>query len=187
MRDFFAKIRGSAFIFWCRVFRRNISIGKGLKIYKRLIISGNGKVLIGRNCLVDGIYGDNNQYVSIDTCSPDAVIAIGDNVQLYAARVSAKFQITIGNDVLVEESGIVDTDFHSIDRGRGKPYSENKDKCKVHIGSRVCVGARSYITKGLTIEDDVIIMPGSIVTMSVKSGSVICGNPAKPAAIFNNK
>lgn len=179
MIDFLARLRGKLFILTCRALGRKVSCGEGLKIYKRLSIEGAGAVQIGRNCSVHGIRGDRNQFVTIDTHSTDAKVTIGDNAKLYAARVSAKFEITIGNDVLIEESGVADTDFHSIDKGRGTP-DESKERCRVVIGHRVRIGSRSFIMKGVTIDDDVIIVPGSIVVKSVKSKAIICGNPAKP-------
>ncbi len=180
MRDIIAGIRGRLFILRCSFFRKNISIKEGLKIYKRLSIGGKGKVNIGQNCIVDGIRGDSSQHVTIDAYSPDAVITIGDNASLYAARIAAKFQVTIGDNVLIEESGITDTDFHSIDKGRGNPPDENMDKCQINIGNSVSIGARSIITKGVTIGDDAVIVPGSIVTTSVKSGLIVSGNPSRP-------
>ncbi len=179
MKDFIARIRGLLFIVICNIRRKNISIDGGLRIYKKLKISGNGRVLIGRNCLVDGIKGDDSQIVCIDTLNENAVINIGCNAHLYAARINARFNITIGDDVLIEEAGIIDTDFHSIDRNRGLPANENEKNCRVIIGNRVCIGARSVITKGSTIEDDVIVAPGAIVTKTIKSGQIVIGNPAK--------
>lgn len=183
MRDLIARARGALFCLWCKYFRRNLNVGEGLRIYKKLEIIGNGRVVIGKNCIINGIRGDNSQYVTIDTYNSEAVISIGDNAHLYAARIAAKFQVTIGNDVLIEESGITDTDFHSIDRSRGNPINENKDRCQVNIGNGVCIGARSFITKGVNIGDNVIIAPGSVVTTSAKSGSMVMGNPAKPVVI----
>lgn len=179
MIDFLALLRGKLFILTCRVLGLKVSAGEGLRIYKRLSIKGVGAVRIGRNCSVHGIRGDRSQFVSIYTHTPDAEVTIGDNAKLYAARISAKFEITLGNDVLIEESGVVDTDFHSIDKDRGTP-DEHRDRCRVVIGHRVCIGARSIITKGVTIDDDVVIVPGSVVVNSVKTGAIICGNPAKP-------
>jgi len=179
VKDLIALIRGKAFVLRCRYWKRTIQIDEGFKIYKKLKIEGPGKVYIGKNCIIDGIRGDESQYVSIDTHSSDAIISLGDNVSLYAARLSSRFQITIGDDVLIEESGIVDTDFHTLDKSRKLPASENKDKCQIIIGNRVCVGVKSVITKGVTIGDNVIIMPGSVVSMSVKSDNTVCGNPAK--------
>lgn len=179
MREFLARVRGLIFITMCKFTRKNVTIGSGLKIYKRLEISGKGRIIIGGNCMVCGISGDPSQYVCLETLSPNAVIRIGDNASLCAARIQAKFQIVIGNDVLIEEAGIMDTDFHSIAKDRGIPMNEKADKCQVTVGNRVCVGARSSILKGTTIGDDVIVAPGAIVTMSVKPGYMVAGNPAK--------
>ena len=48
------------------------------------------------------------------------------------------------------------------------------------VGNRVSIGARSFVTKGVTIEDDVLVLPGSVVTSLIKAGSCVGGNPAKP-------
>lgn len=180
MRDSIARLRGALFTFWCRYFRRNVKIQEGLRIYKKIKISGKGIVEIGKNCIIDGLVGDNAQYVSIDTHGPDAMIKIGDNVKLCAARISVRYLIVIGNDVLIEESGVIDTDFHSIERGREKPTDENREKCRVIIGDRVCIGPRSFVSKGVQIGEDVLAAPGSIITASIKPGVVIYGNPARP-------
>jgi acetyltransferase-like isoleucine patch superfamily enzyme len=180
MKDRLALLRGRVYTLWRRHFNTNITIGSGLRIYKKLHIYACGKVSIGNNCIVDGIIGDNSHYVCIDSYNPATVIRIGNNARLFAARIGAKYQIVIGDDVLIEESAIIDTDFHSIDKGRGDPLDENREKCNVSIGNRVSIGARSIIMKGVTIGDDVIISPGSVVSVSVKSGSIVCGNPARP-------
>ncbi len=182
MRDLIARLRGFLLTLMLRIFRKNIVIGDGLRIYKRFRMYGNGKVRIGKNCLIDGISGDTSQYVCLDTHTPEAMITIGDNARLYAARIAARYQIAVGNDVLIEEAGIVDTDFHSIKRSRENPVHENRATCSITIGNRVCIGARSFITKGVTIGDDVIIAPGSIVTNSIASGSFAFGNPARRQA-----
>lgn len=180
MNELLASIRGWVFTLKCKILYKNIQIGAGLKIFKRLDITGNGKIIIGNNCIVDGIKGDPNQYVCINTLSPDALIRIGNNASLYAARLSAQYQVVIGDDVLIEEASIMDTDFHSIDKERGLPTNENKEKCQILIGNRVSIGAKSIVSKGLTIGDDVTVVSGSIVTKSIKPGSVVVGNPARP-------
>jgi len=179
MRNRLARMRGYIFTLLCRLFRQNINIGKGLKIYKRLSIKGEGQTYLGNNCTIGGARGDSSQYVTIDTHNQDAVIRIGDNVSLYAARISAKYEIIVGNDVLIEQSGVLDTDFHSIDKSRKTPAGESKERCRIDIGDRVCIGARSFIMKGVKIGNDAIVVPGSLVNAQVKAGSVICGNPAK--------
>ena len=179
MRNRLARFRGYFFTQLCALFRQNVRIGKGLKIYKRLSIEGEGQTYLGNNCTIGGAKGDSAQYVTIDTHHRDAVIRIGDNTSLYAARISARYEIVIGNDVLIEESGVLDTDFHSIDRSRKAPAGETKERCRISIGDRVCIGTRSFIMKGAKIGNDVIIVPGSVVSTLVKPGSIVCGNPAK--------
>lgn len=178
MKNVIARIRGYLFILLCRYTNENISIGAGLKMYCKLEIRGEGKVTIGRNCVVSKVIGDNRHHVTIYTHSQKAVVSIGENALLFAARISSKFEITIGDDFLIEESGIVDTDFHSINLDRGEP-TESKEKCRVRIGNRVSIGARSQVCKGVVIGDDVLIYPGSVVNKGVPSGSIVCGNPAR--------
>jgi len=180
MRDQIARLRGAIYSLWYGYFRKNVSIGTGLRIYKKLRISGSGRVDIGRNFVVDGICGDRSQYVTLDVLHPDSVIRIGNNARFHAARISAKFKISIGDDVLIEESGVIDTDFHSIEKKRENSSDENAEKCSVSIGDRVSIGSRSFVTKGLTIGDDVIVAPGSVVATSVKACMRVCGNPARP-------
>jgi len=179
MRDFIALVRGKIFTLICKIFQKNTFIGSGLKIYKKLSVNGKGTVYIGKNCLIHGVRGDRSQYVCIDTGNNDAVIRIGDNASLNGARINSHFEIHIGENVLIEEAGINDTDFHTIDKSREIPSYEDKKKCRITIGNRVCIGSKSMILKGVTVKDDVIIGPGSIVNKSIKSGSYAYGNPVK--------
>ena len=40
------------------------------------------------------------------------------------------------------------------------------------VGDRVCIGARSFITRGVKIEDDVLAFPGRC-DLSIKAGSCV--------------
>lgn len=180
MRDTLAWLRGYIYRVTCRLFRRNIEIGPGLRIYKRLSIVGTGKVILGKNCLIGEALGDRSQFVTLYTHDESAIIRIGDGAALYAARVSSKYEISIGDDVLIEQSGLLDTDFHSIERSRKNPEDETRERCRIVVGDRVSIGARSFVTKGVKIEDDVLVIPGSVVTSLIKAGSCVGGNPAKP-------
>lgn len=178
MKSTIATVRGHLFSLFCRYFRKNISIDRGLAMYCKLEIIGNGTVSIGRNCIVSGVVGDSRHYVTIYTHDANAKVSIGENAHLYAARISSKFEIHIGNDFKMEDASIVDTDFHSLDSDRGEPI-ESREKCRIRIGDRVSIGARSVVCKGTTIGDDVLVYPGSIVSKSVPAESVVWGNPAR--------
>lgn len=183
MSDYIARIRGSFFIVWCRIFKKNVQIGPGLRLYKKMAIRGDGIVTIGKNCIIRGIAGDDSQYVCIDTYSAGSRIAIGDGVRLNAARIFAKFSVSIGSDCIIEESGVADTDFHSIDRGREEPTDETIEKCSIEIGRSVAIGSRCFISKGVKLGDGVTVWPGSIVASSVKAEQTVLGNPARPVKL----
>jgi maltose O-acetyltransferase len=51
----------------------------------------------------------------------------------------------------------------------------------VNIGARVFVGAGSVILPGVSIGEDAIVGAGSVVTKDVPSGTIVVGNPARPA------
>jgi acetyltransferase-like isoleucine patch superfamily enzyme len=104
---------------------------------------------------------------------------VGDAARLYAARISSHWEIEIGDEVLIEESGIFDTAFHSIERGRGVPEDESPERCRIVIGSRVSIGARSLVGKGVTIGAGAVICPGSVVSRSLPAGCLALGNPAR--------
>lgn len=148
MKGIIALIRGQFFRLVCRYSGGRIVIGRNLRLFCSLEIRGNGKVSIGENCGVAGVIGDKRHYVTLYTHSPEAIISIGDNARLYAARMSSKFEISIGDDFVIEDAGIMDTDFHSLEPERGDPQ-ESAERCRVQIGSRVSVGARSVVCKGL--------------------------------------
>ncbi|MDM8544140.1 DapH/DapD/GlmU-related protein [Desulfococcaceae bacterium HSG9] len=179
MKDMLAGLRGKIYIFKYKIFNKNIHIENDLKIYKKLRIRGQGKVNIGKNCVIGGVIGDKNQYVTLGVLRPDATIQIDANVSLYAVRISSKFGVNIGDNTLIEESGIADTDFHTIEKSRQTPVNENNARCQIIIGTRVSIGTRSFITKGVKIGDDTLILPGSVVTSSIQSDSIAQGNPVK--------
>ncbi|HPR73413.1 MAG TPA: hypothetical protein PLX41_07090 [Bacteroidales bacterium] len=176
MKDLLATIRGHFFRLKCKIGRKNVFIGSGLRIYKKFSILGDGKIVMGKNCLIDGMIGSNN-FVCIQTFNSAAGITIGDNVSLYAARIASKFNIVIGDDVIIEDASIVDTDFHTLDRSRATPLDENIIKNQIIIGDRVHIGAQTFITKGVVVGDDVITAPFSVVAKSVKPCQFAYGNP----------
>lgn len=182
MRDLLARLRGMLFRISQTGRGSRICIGRGLRLYCKLEICGTGRVRLGDDCVVAGIPGDNRHYVTLYTHSPDAEISIGARARLYAGRISSSHGISIGDDLLMEESGIMDTDFHAITPDRGPPQ-ERPEQCRVRIGDRVSIGARSIIAKGVSVGDDVSIYPGSIVTRNIPAGLTIAGNPAKPLRV----
>lgn len=157
-----------------------ITIGSDFRPAGKFIIKGPGRVIIGDHVSFHAIRGDIYQHTTILTLAADARVTIGDNCRLCACRISSKFEVHIGPGTLIEESGILDTQFHSLHPDRGDAADETLVTCRVVIGSRVKIGARSIISKGVTIGDNTVLYPGSIVTQSLPANAIAMGNPARP-------
>lgn len=179
MTRLLACVRGALFRLAATRNPHRIQIAPGLELYGKLEIRGPGCVQIGRNCVVGRMPGNRSHYVTLYTHSSQARIVIGNDARLFAARISCKYSVEIGDNILIEEAGIRDTDFHSLDKGHGDPIGETIERCRVVIGNRVGIASRSMIAKGVTIGDDVVVGPGSIVIRSVPDRCFVIGNPAR--------
>lgn len=140
---------------------------------------------IGSNCIFR-LKPDSNpigvdQPVTFCTLLPEANIIVGDRVGISGGTICARQLITIGNDTLIGANCyIFDNDFHSIDSvERVNDEYASVSSAPVFIGSRVFVGARSIILKGVTIGDNSIIGAGSVVTKNVPPNVIAAGNPCK--------
>jgi len=177
--DWLAQIRGKLFYYIIRLIKTDVQIDEGLKLYCRLDIKGHGKVIIGKNCIVKSIPGSRNQYVTLYTTSPDAVIRIGDNVQLISAKTSCNYSMTIGNNVIIEDTSLLDSSFHSVYEHGERPTNESRDNSAIIIGDNVLIGVRSVIMRGVRLGKSSQVLPCSVVQSSFPENSVIMGNPAE--------
>jgi acetyltransferase-like isoleucine patch superfamily enzyme len=157
-----------------------IVIGRNLRLDVRFDIKGPGRVAIGDDVYMGRMPGDRRSFVTIYTHAPEATVRVGDRTRLYAARISSQYSIEIGADVVIEESGIADTDFHAFTPDRGAPIGESLERCRVTIGDGVAIGSRSIVTKGVVIGKGALVAPGSIVTRDLPSRCKAGGNPARP-------
>jgi acetyltransferase-like isoleucine patch superfamily enzyme len=51
------------------------------------------------------------------------------------------------------------------------------------IGARSSIGARAVIMPGVTIGEDCVVEPGSVVSQDVADGQRVAGNPARPSRL----
>lgn len=179
LSSFYSRLRTCLFRF---IHRNNnkIQVGDNLLLHCWLSIKGPGSVSIGDNCVVNSLPGHAVYMVTLYTHAPDAVLTIGNNVRLVSARFSCKFEIIVGDGVLIEDASVMDTDFHSLDISRTIPSGENKSNCRVCIERNVRVGSRAIITKGVSLGEGTQVYPGTIVQKSFKAQTLLFGNPAEP-------
>jgi len=159
----------------CRVyysifFRNRVTIGSRAKIFGKLSIKGPGKVFIGNDVNI-------SMLVTPWTYDKDAIITIGDNVFLNGTRFGCKKSITIGNNCIVAESRIVDTNFHSTYINRHDSEAPIKTE-KIVIGQNVWITPDCQVLPDVTIGDNSVIGINSVVSHSIPANSLAAGNPA---------
>ena len=88
--------------------------------------------------------------------------------------------LILGDDVLVGPgSSIITTNYQYSQVG--VPVTEQGTVSRgVVIGDRVWIGANCTILDGVTIGDDAIVTPGSVVSADVPERAIVQGNPGQP-------
>lgn len=66
------------------------------------------------------------------------------------------------------------------------PGSRRSYRLPIRIGDNVFVGTNAIILAGITIENNVIVGAGSVVTKNIPSGSIVAGNPARIIGNISN-
>lgn len=157
---------------------RKAIFGRNTVIKCKLIILGSGKIHIGSNCLFESDpWGDD--YVTLFTHRPDARIVIGNRVILRATRFGSHLEIFVGDDTVLENASIFDSDFHNIDATK-RDENFNKGDRKVSIGQGSYVGCECLVSKGTILEQNVIMMPGSVIgTKKIQANGLLLGNPGR--------
>lgn len=105
-------------------------------------------------------------------------ITIGNNFYAnYDCIIIDACDVIIGNNVFLGPRVCIYTVGHPIDlrvRNTKLEYGE-----RVHIGDDVWIGGNTVINPGVTVENNVVIGSGSVVTRNIPSGVVAAGNPCK--------
>ena len=110
--------------------------------------------------------------------TPEARIEIGPNTA-FSNNVSLVSQerITIGADCLIGDFVLImDSDFHGVEPDRRR--SSTGETRPVSIGSNVWLGSRVVVLKGVTIGDNAVVTPLSVVRRDIPPNCVAGGNPA---------
>ena len=135
-----------------------------IKILKTLILFFKGKLYYARHIGVS--IGHNNRIYISDWGTEPFLISIGNNVTI---TEGVKFITHDGSNWLFKD-----------EKGRRFLYR------KITVGSNVFIGVNTIILPGVTIENNVIVAAGSVVTKSIPSGSIVGGNPAKIIGKYND-
>lgn len=145
----------------------NLQIGYGTVIIGKFLLSGRGTVEIGDQCrLVD---------VKVIV---DGHLIIGNNGFLNGTSIVCKQSVLIGDECLLSDAYVTDTDFHNIEPELRRAPLGPKATRPVSIGRNVWIGDRGIILKGSVIGDDSVIGSNSVVRGTIKPRALCIGNPA---------
>ncbi len=158
---------GHFYKFWYGI-RGKATIGKNFRVNGWLSIKGPGHVIIGDNVVV-------GMTVTPWTEKPNSTIKIGDNTFLNGTRFACEETIVIGDNVILADCRIMDTDYHGID-----PYNRHQHKsAPIYIHDNVWITIACVVLKGVTIGWGATITPNSVVNEDVPQESIYGGNPGR--------
>lgn len=148
-----------------------LEVGDRFSLQGRLVLKGPGTVKLGNDVIVDA-------KTDIYTHSPEAVVTVGDRSFLNGMRVGCSQAIRIGDDAIIADVRIMDTDFHSVSKRR-----QSRDApivtSPVTIGRNVWIAGGAAVLKGTEIGDNSVVAFGSVVVKSLPADCIAGGNPAK--------
>ena len=145
----------------------NVKLAKGVIIKDAFTVNGSVKVTIGPGTrLIKGvlIYGSGE-------------VTIGSNVLLNGPWIGCERSITIGDDCLISDCAIADSDYHNIEPHLRHCPPGPKVSGPIVIERNVWIGARATVMKGVRIGQDSVVGLGSVIRKSVPAGVVAIGNP----------
>jgi acetyltransferase-like isoleucine patch superfamily enzyme len=178
-RTSLAYLHGYLYRLFYLVTKRSVSIGRNLKVSGTLSIKGAGRVRIGDNVQC-------GMRVTPWTHNENAEIIIGDNVFLNGTRFGCKKRIEIGDNCILADCRIMDSDFHSAN----PEHRNDPDYIKtapVRIGNNVWITMNCVILRGVSIGDNCSITPNSVVTNNIPENCIAGGNPAKVIRLLDSE
>jgi maltose O-acetyltransferase len=161
-------------LLWARWgLRQATTVGKYARLMGRLRVVNQGRLIVGNRVQFHAHVAASELVVL-----PGAELRIEDGAFInYGAEICAKTQIVLGEECLIGTHCIImDNDFHHVELDR---RDESPPGEPVIIESRVWIGNRVMILKGVHIGYGSVIAAGSVVTKSIPPLSIAAGVPAR--------
>jgi len=103
----------------------------------------------------------------------------GDNCNFNGMTVLGGGEVSFGNNFHSGENCRIITHNHNFDHGEAIPYDSTYITKKVTIEDNVWLGDSVIVVGNVTIGEGAIVGAGAVVTKDVPSGAIVGGNPAK--------
>jgi acetyltransferase-like isoleucine patch superfamily enzyme len=155
---------------------RRLRLGRNFRVLGGVDVRGPGRVVFGDDCTV---ISSGLAPVTLYTETPEAIIQIGNRVVLNGTRFGCYRRIEVGDDCLLADARIADSDFHDVDPKGKHRWQTRGEASPVTIGPNVWVCSAALVLKGVRIGADAVVAAAAVVTHDVSPGSVVAGNPAR--------
>jgi len=153
---------------WCGGSR--IEIGHRFSLQGKLTCRGPGTVRFGNDVVV-------GMECTPFTHDQAAIIQIGSRTFLNGTRFGCSRSIQVGEECILADARIMDTDFHPV--GRRRTGSDVKvGVAPVSIGRNAWIAAGAAILKGVHIGENSVVAFGAVVVKDVPADRIVGGNPA---------
>jgi acetyltransferase-like isoleucine patch superfamily enzyme len=170
---------------YARLKKKNITIGKGVKINKKPIIDihRNANLIIGNNVSINsnniGYHLNMFSVCKLFADEPGAIIDIGDNTRIHGSCIHAVKKIKIGKNCLIAANcQIIDGNGHDLSFSNTKNRINTIGNFKeVNIEDDVWLGTGVIVLPGVTIGKGSIISANSVVHKDVPARVIAGGNP----------
>lgn len=103
----------------------------------------------------------------------------GDNCNFNGMTVLGAGEVSFGNNFHSGENCRIITQNHNFDHGTAIPYDGTYITKRVTIEDNVWLGDSVIIVGNVTIGEGAIVGAGAVVTKDVPAGAIVGGNPAK--------
>ena len=150
--------------------------GRRITLRGRPKVTNEGRLTLGERVRLD------STVATLELAAlPGGHLEIGNNVFInYGSSIVSSAHVKIGDDCLIGTHVMVmDCDFHRVE---DKAWDTTGQP--ITIESRVWLGNRSIILKGVTIGHDAVVAAGSVVTSNVPPRTVVAGVPARVVREF---
>jgi len=173
-----AFLRGSIYILFYGLFKRNVKIRFPLKAYAPLRIIGRGTVHIDKNC---SIHLNVFKGLTIITLSEHAKVIIGKECSLGGLTIRCDKCVEIGDRTISAISLIQDTIFMDLNKVKMiSPMCPIPEIKPTKIGKNVWLGAHCIVLSGSRIGNDSVIGAGALCyNDEIKEFCLASGNPTR--------
>lgn len=171
-----AYIRGLYYKVKFKVLLKRVKIGMHFRVYGRLIITGPGLVIFGKDCFV---LSQMTKTVRITTQLPNSKVIIGDHVGLNGTSIVCYGRIVIDEYSNIADAYITDSSAHPLTTDRRLYTAADIPTDEVHIGKNVWISTHVVILKGVHIGENSVVAACSLVRKSLPPNIMAAGMPAE--------